>query len=527
TDSNDTATDVAAALAAQMNGQGYNGGTFTASAVGSTLSVTHSATGTTLNFMVTMGQPLYLDGFGNETTVGTNPPAMSGGVQLKGLHEVNGNGDRLYITETGLTVTALQLVDYPNAVPKYYQDADTNRVDSGASPLYTVSIGGSTFYTNHPSNEPLMVKANVTRDIIFSTSTDVDSSVAGLDALVVSNSAFDGGDTGTLTATQLSGLGLESTIDFSNLESLSVTLGGGADTFSITGSVAASVALVTNAGTDSVTIATAGGGSIALSTGADSDTVNVDGTGTGGISMLTGTGTDTVTLEDIDGNASINTGDDADTILVSSDGLLLEDIDATLTLDAGAGIDTITVNDSGDGDDEDGTLTSTTITGLGMGGSIGYANTEVLNLLLGGGANGFTIVSTHGQTTNLDTGAGADAVLIETIDGVTNVSTGTGADSLIVGQDDAATTAVIDRTLSGIDAVLTLIAGADADTLLVDTRSTTADLSGTLTATQFTGLGMGGRIDYAGLEDITVELGDGSDNFDVTGIGAAHVVLHG
>ena len=49
-------------------------------------------------------------------------------------------------------------------------------------------------------------------------------------------------------------------------------------------------------------------------------------------------------------------------------GGVLDELDALLVIDGGAGLDTATVDDSGDpvGDDNLGTLTQTTITGLEM-----------------------------------------------------------------------------------------------------------------------------------------------------------------
>ena len=60
-----------------------------------------------------------------------------------------------------------------------------------------------------------------------------------------------------------------------------------------------------------------------------------------------------------------------------------------------SGSDWLYIDDSGDTLGNTGTLTSTTITGLGMAGSITYGTVEHVVITLGSGGDTFTIESTH------------------------------------------------------------------------------------------------------------------------------------
>ncbi len=68
--------------------------------------------------------------------------------------------------------------------------------------------------------------------------------------------------------------------------------------------------------------------------------------------------------------------------------------------DPTSGSDWLYVDDTGDTTDNTGTLTSTTITGLGMAVGITYGTIEHLVISLGSGDDTFTIESTHGAATS-------------------------------------------------------------------------------------------------------------------------------
>ncbi|HEX6132112.1 MAG TPA: hypothetical protein VF044_10290, partial [Actinomycetota bacterium] len=134
-------------------------------------------------------------------------------------------------------------------------------------------------------------------------------------------------------------------------------------------------------------------------------------------------------------------------------------------------VDTLNVFHGNSPADDVGVLTSTRLTGLGMGGDtviadrlipggITYANLEALNIELGFGADDFTIESTHAGSTTVKTGRGGDQVLVKTIDGHTTIVTGDGNDHVTVSNDET----LVDQ----ITALLTLDLGAGDDTITVD-----------------------------------------------------------
>src|SRR5205823_1581150 len=139
-------------------------------------------------------------------------------------------------------------------------------------------------------------------------------------------------------------------------------------------------------------------------------------------------GADTVNVQTIDGATAVNAGADADMINVGSlapaVGGTVNAINALLTINGNDGADALNVDDTGDGLANTGTLTSTTLTGLGMTSGIVYGTLESVNVNLGSGGDSFTIASTHAGATTLNTNAGADTVNVQTIGGATAVNAG-------------------------------------------------------------------------------------------------------
>ncbi len=185
------------------------------------------------------------------------------------------------------------------------------------------------------------------------------------------------GETGFLTSTTITGLGMAVGITYGTVEHLEISLGDDGTQFNV---------LSTNAGTDTL-----------LQTGGGDDTINVSS------------------------NAPTNTG-------------TVDLIAGHLTIQGEGGTDTTNVSDSGDTGANTGTLTSTDLTGLDMGPlGITYATLEHLNIDLGSGGDTFTIVSTHATHTTLDTWNGTDTVNVRTIAGHTEITTGADADIVNVG----------------------------------------------------------------------------------------------
>ncbi|HTD65340.1 MAG TPA: hypothetical protein VK846_02265, partial [Candidatus Limnocylindria bacterium] len=134
--------------------------------------------------------------------------------------------------------------------------------------------------------------------------------------------------------------------------------------------------------------------------------------------------------------------------------------------------------------DDNGLLTDSTLTGLGMGdnvvisgreiaGGITYFGLETLNLQLGTGNDHFVIDSTHAGATNVSIGAGDDHVEVISISGHTSVQTEAGADTIDVFNAD--------QLVDEINGLLTINGGGDR----TDTLSELAEaLANEINATQ-------------------------------------------
>src|SRR5260221_184593 len=179
---------------------------------------------------------------------------------------------------------------------------------------------------------------------------------------------------------------------------------------------------------------------------------------TGGIvtTRITGGEADTIKVQTIDAATTVNAGADVDTVNVGSlepaIGGTVNAINALLTINGNDGADTLNVDDTGDSLANTGTLTSTTLTSLGMASGIVYGTLESVNVNLGSGGDAFTIASTHAGTTTLNPNAGFDMVHLPPIAGATPVTTGSGSDTINVGSLEPA----IGGNVNAINALLTI-----------------------------------------------------------------------
>jgi Ca2+-binding RTX toxin-like protein len=400
---------------------------------------------------------------------------------------------------------------------------------------------------------------------------------SGSDVLNIVDVGDTGVNSGTLTATAITGLGMAGSIVYGTIETLNIELGSGADTFAIESTHAGATRVRANGGDDTVNVGSTGGtlqGIAGLLTiegndpASGSDVLNVDNSGDTGarIGTLTATaltgmgmagsivygtietlnielgfgadaftiesthsgttrldanaGDDTVNVRAISGGTTVDGGIDDDTVNVGSlapaAGGTLEGIAALLTIEGSepaSGSDVLNVDDSGDTGANTGALTAGTLTGLGMTGAIAYGTVETLNIDLGSGGDTFTIESTHAGETHLHANGGEDTVNVQSVAGVSSVDGGVDDDTINIG--GAAPAA--GGTLDGLAAPLTVSGGDGVDTLNVDDTGDTESDSGALTATAILGLGMADGIDYLGLETLVISLGSGGNHFAVTG----------
>ena len=360
----------------------------------------------------------------------------------------------------------------------------------------------------------------------------------GGDTLNVDDGVDGAGNTGVLTATAITQLGMGGSITYGTVQTLTIGLGSGGDGFTIQSTHGGTTNLNTNNGADTVHVNSASG-ILNVVGGNGTDTFNVNATNSSSVSTLNGSGdADTFNVHAMNGQVTVNAGGGSDTVNVGSlapgTGGNVNAIAGHLTVNGNGSADTLNVDDTGDGAGNTGQLTNTTITGLGMGGSITYGTVETLNIGLGSGGDVFTIQSTHGGTTNLNGNGGADITNIRTISGTTTVGTGAGADTINVGSNAQGNSSDPDNnaggTLNGIDALLTITgggSGGDRDSLTVDDTADAAANTGILTSSRLTGLGMGNPdqsvvaatlgISYSQVEDLVISLGTGADTFTING----------
>ena len=377
----------------------------------------------------------------------------------------------------------------------------------------------------------------------------------GSDALNVDDTGDTLGNTGNLTSTELTGLGMAVKIVYGTLEALKIGLGSGDDTLTVKSTHAGTTELNANDGGDTVTLMTIAG-TTTVNTGDGTDTVNVLSTGSA-TTIDTGADADVVNVRSISAATTVNAGLGADRVNVGSlapaTGGNVNAIAATLTINAQGGGDILNVDDTGDTLANTGTLSATELAGLGMAGKIVYGTLEALKIGLGSGDDTLTVKSTHAGSTELNTNGGADAVTLETVAGTTTVNTNAGTDTVNVFSTGAATTidtgadadVVNVRSISAattvngglgadrvnvgslapatggnvnaIAASLAINGQGGSDTLSVDDTGDTLANTGTLTATELTGLGMAGKIVYGTVEALNVGLSSGDDMFTVLG----------
>ena len=321
---------------------------------------------------------------------------------------------------------------------------DTFNVQATTGALYLTggAIGDNVF--NFGSLAPVSggVLANIAGPVFIAGGTNLQHLMpvhsTGTNIVNVDDSGDAAGVTGDLTESTLTGLGMGAGITFVSVDSMNVYLGSGSDTVNIQS-------------TNATTVTT-------LDTGAGANVVNVGSNAPGSAGST----------DSIQGSLIVR----------------------------GGGNDTMTVDDTGNATGRTGILTSTTLTGLGLGVSgITYSGLAALNINLGSGSDIFNVLSTYAATvTTLDTGAGTNTI---------NVGSNAPADNGIVG---------------GVQGGLVLI-GSGNDKLNVDDTGSVTAQAGTLTATTLTGLGMGtSGITYSGMVVLNINLGSAGDSFTVTGI---------
>ena len=413
----------------------------------------------------------------------------------------------------------------------------------------TVTFGTNIGLESSEAVETALVGNNT--DFIKATDAigqfEVDGGATGNDTIVFNNNGDDSGQSALVTNTEVTGLGMDQGVVFSNVENIDLRLGSGADDVvirttnsAITGQELTDVIVSTDKGADKVTIESAHNATV--STGEDNDEINLRAN-SGTVSLSGNEGTDTINI----GTAAGVTG------VVG----VLDRINGAVTVDAGSSTsdaDVLNVDDAGDSIENSGQLSSTVITGFGMtqsagtnNGTITYSNVETLNLDLGSGDNTLISSATHTETTNITTQGGDDRISLNQVNGDTNVVTAGGDDEVFVnGSDSSATTDIntgagndfvklgsVDRATQGdlnnLDGQVNVTLGSNdapqketkhkaenlGDVIEFNDRAGTDTHSGNMNSTSLTGLGMDNGISFSGAEQVEVNLGQGNDTLNV------------
>jgi len=352
----------------------------------------------------------------------------------------------------------------------------------------------------------------------------------GTDTLNLDDTGDANANSGTLTATGITDLGMSMGVDYGTLEHLNISLGDGGNTFTINSTHGGTTTTVNSGdGVDTIHINDANG-TLVVNGEAAGDIINVNGTSTGsGLTVNGNGGDDVINVKAMDGTTTVNTGSGVNTVNAGStapntDGNV-NGIVGQLVIHGQSTDDTLNVYDKEAGT-ETGNLTATDITGLDLGVGINYNDAtdkaETLNIYLGARADTFNILSTEAATTTtLNTDGGNDVINVQSIAaGLTTVNTGSDVNTVNVGSTAPNT----DGNLNAIVGQLVICGQSADDTLnLYDKEAGTE--TGNLTATDITGLDLGVGINYNvasdNVETLNIFLGARVDIFNILSTNAA------
>jgi Ca2+-binding RTX toxin-like protein len=460
----------------------------------------------------------------NTVNVGSNSPGVGGNVDsIAGRLNVVGqsSNDAVFVDDTGdgsinvgvLTSSELTGLDMAAGIGYSGLQTLTVRLGTGndtvnvqstsASAVTTVATGAGTDTLNIGSAAPgiLGTLNGIAGRLII-------DGQAGSDTANLYDTSDSASNTGRLTSTEISGLGLGLGIQYAALETLNVNLGSGADFFTIDGTHTGATNLYTNDKNDEVTINTASG-TVLVDTGLLDDTIFVNDTDATSTLTLHGQGgIDTFNIRGMGGSVNVHGDGDNDTINVSDTGPFVPaagpatrvgsigNIDGLLVVDGGTGVDVMNVDDSraASNNSKTGTLTGTRLSGLDMPLGINYVGLDELNIWLGIAGNVFVVDGTHASiigglaTTTVSTGDGVDLITINDVSDTLTVN-GQGGDDLI--------------TINGVSDTLTVNGqGGDDDFNINGTGvGSTSNLNGDDGEDEFHVRGMGGQVLVKGGND--------------------------
>ena len=209
-----------------------------------------------------------------------------------------------------------------------------------------------------------------------------------------------------------------------------------------------------------------------------------------------------------------------DTFTIGSAAGDLNRIGADVTVNGGAGVNTLSVSDAGaSGGNADVRISANAIVGLAGPADaqlIAYSGIATLTVT-GSDAAGvfesYTVLSPSAVLTLL-AGGGDDTINVVSLTAAATIDAGAGNDIVNVSSDAPEDFG----TLAGIRAALAVTGGAGNDILNVGDGGDPNGITGQLTPTQLSGLGLPTAVSYDGsTETLNVTLGDGGNRFTVLG----------
>ncbi|MCX8496273.1 MAG: hypothetical protein ORN51_08840, partial [Akkermansiaceae bacterium] len=376
------------------------------------------------------------------------------GVTAAGIHADSSSFQNfnIYLSNTSTAVVVNAALDRSDSLVNIVSGAgkDTYTVNEAAS----ATVRGSLTINSNAGDDSVRVK-NISGDLVINAGNGSDTvevyddtaRLYGIGAVLTVKGQSDAGDTlnlfnsqdqngaaGTLTATDITGLGMGAggRIHYETLEVLNLSLGYGDDDLTIESTaVGTDLVVFTDDGADHVTVK-ATSGKTYLILGAGADVVDVIGAGANG-------------LQSIQGALKIEGKDNS-----------LDQASDTVNV-----IDTTSVGKqhaSGYG----GLLSSVALQGLLMGAEgIAFSHIDVLSVTLGGGDDTLDVLGTlEGGFTTIGGGGGNDKIKLETVSDKVSVLGGNGNDiiTLFDGNGDFAK----------VGSYLTLDAGTGDDTITLN-----------------------------------------------------------
>ena len=377
---------------------------------------------------------------------------------------------------------------------------------------------------------------------------------AGLDKILIDNTADLNNRNVSLANQFLNGLGMTNGLGYSNVEAMEIRLGFGSDVVTVTGDdLRHDLEIKAGAGTDSLLldlrkrttaytglldinetsidgfqhqVRHSGLASIDVLLGNAADDVMLSNRYTGVLNFDLGDGDNIVTLLDAKGvtriatgagydivnvqNATaatiIQTGAGEDIIQIGADVQQMSGIQGLMSIDAGDGLDYVSIDNSADTRDQSAVLTNNSLVGLGTGEGILYNNVEYLSLRLGKGRDDVEVQSISANTA-IRSGDGDDTVTIQQdpqaasqTDLNLQVDTAAGNDRVNVKSNSFGYTLMVEM-------------GADKDQLDINanTPNNVPDVL-YVTDTMIFGAGLNERFQYDNSEMMNLTLSDAPDD---------------